>query len=390
MAAHSDNQLPSEPSFRYHARTPGKISIQTTTQFSKDTLGLAYTPGVGDIVAHLHTHPEETSLYTWRGRTVAVISDGSAVLGLGNVGPEAALPVMEGKALLFKELAGIDAVPIVLGTQDEKEIVAAITALAPSFGGINLEDIAAPKCFAIEAALREQLSIPVVHDDQHGTAVVVLAGLINAHKVVGKDLHHARVAVVGAGAAGIAITRLLLRYGVDDIVVVDSMGVIGPKRANLPPLKRELAAATNREGRFGGVLEAVAGADVVIGVSGPGSIAPEHVRVMAQQAIVFALANPVPEIMPDEALAAGAAVVATGRSDFPNQVNNALVFPGLFRGLLDAPHTECNEALFVAVAETLAAVLARPSAQKILPTLFDRRVVKTLRSAVAGYRAHEK
>lgn len=374
----------SEPSFRYHARTRGKISLCPTVPFSKETIGLAYTPGVGEVAAHLAAHPEDTETYTWRGHTVAVVSDGSAVLGLGNIGPEAALPVMEGKALLFKELAGIDAVPIVLGTQEPKEIIAAVTALAPSFGGINLEDIAAPKCFAIEAALKEHLAIPVVHDDQHGTAIVVLAGLINAHKVVGKDLHRARIAVVGAGAAGIAITRLLTHYGVDDIVVVDSMGVIGPKRTYLPPLKRELAAMTNREGRFGGVLEAVAGADAVIGVSGSGSISPEHIRVMAQHPIVFALANPVPEILPEDALAAGAVVMATGRSDFPNQVNNALVFPGLFKGLLASPSVTCDAALFVSVAHTLAEIIARPTVHKILPTLFDRRVVKTISAMIAS------
>ena len=384
MKQQTAGQLPDGPSFRYHARARGKLAIEPTVSFLKETLGLAYTPGVGEVALHLAQHPEDTNTYTWRGRTVAVVSDGSAVLGLGNVGPAAALPVMEGKALLFKALAGIDAIPIVLGTQDPKEIVSAVAALAPSVGGINLEDIAAPKCFEIEASLRERVSIPVVHDDQHGTAIVVLAGLMNAHKVVGKDLHHSRIAVVGAGAAGIAITKLLLFCGVDDVVVVDSMGVIGPKRSNLPPVKRELVATTNREGRFGGVLEAIAGADVVIGVSGPGSITQEHIRVMAQKPIVFALANPTPEIMPEEAVAAGAAVVATGRSDFPNQVNNALVFPGLFKGLLQAPDVVCDNELFVHIAETLAAVTARPTASKILPTIFDRRVVKTISESIAG------
>jgi len=345
-------------------------------------LGLVYTPGVGAVSAHLAKNPHETNEYTWRGRTVAVVSDGSAVLGLGNIGPEGALPVMEGKALLFKTLADIDAVPIVLATHKVDEIVATVRAIAPSFGGINLEDIAAPACFEVERQLKETLSIPVMHDDQHGTAIVVLAGLINAHKVVGKDMARSRIAVVGAGAAGTAIVRLLVRYGVGDVVMVDRTGIIHTLRTNLTPEKQALTEITNSEQRTGGVLEALAGADAVVGVSGPGTILSEHVRMMAQKPIVFALANPTPEIMPDEAHAGGAAVVATGRSDFPNQVNNALVFPGVFKGALEHGVRRITDEMKVAVGKKLASLVARPTATNILPTLFDRRVVKAVASVV--------
>ncbi len=366
----------------YHAAHAGKIDIRCCAPLTKDSLALAYTPGVGEVAAHLAKRPHDADRYTWRGRTIAIVSDGSAVLGLGNIGPIGALPVMEGKAALFKTLAGVNAVPIVLGTQDPDEIVAAVAAIAPSFGGICLEDIAAPRCFEVETRLKEMLRIPVMHDDQHGTAIVVLAGLINAHKVVGKDIAGSRVAVIGAGAAGTAIAKLLVRYGVGDVIVVDSVGIIALSREGLSEEKRTLASVTNFEHRTGGVLEAIVGADAVVGVSGPGTLLPEHVRVMAQRPIVFALANPIPEIMPEAALGAGAAVVATGRSDLPNQVNNALVFPGIFQGALAKGTHTISEQTKLRAARSLAALVARPTASKILPTLFDRKVVKAVAASV--------
>ncbi len=366
----------------YHARHAGKIEMRCTAAVTKDTLGLAYTPGVGAVAEHLTKRPQDAGLYTWRGRTVAIVSDGSAVLGLGNIGPLGALPVMEGKAALFKTFAGINAVPIVLATQSTEEIIATVAALAPSFGAICLEDIAAPRCFTIEARLKDMLRIPVMHDDQHGTAIVVLAGLINAHTVVGKDIGVSRIAVIGAGAAGTAIAKLLVRFGVGDVIVVDSAGIIAASRSGTTEEKSILASSTNFERRTGGVLEAVAGADAVVGVSGPGTILSEHIRVMAQRPIVFALANPVPEIMPDEAFASGASVVATGRSDFPNQVNNALIFPGIFQGALARGTRAITEQTKLRAAKSLAALVAHPTASKILPTLFDRRVVKAVAASV--------
>ncbi|MBP9750058.1 MAG: NADP-dependent malic enzyme [Candidatus Pacebacteria bacterium] len=371
-----------EMALALHKKKRGKLRTAVTTPLTKESIALIYTPGVGAVSSFLATMPNKTNEYTWRGRTVAVVSDGSAVLGLGNIGPEGALPVMEGKAVLFKQLADIDAVPIVLATQNTDEIVAAVKAIAPSFAGINLEDISAPRCFDVERRLKDELTIPVMHDDQHGTAIVVLAGLINAHKVVKKNMAVSRVAVIGAGAAGTAIARLLVRYGVGDVVVVDSVGIISYVRGNLTSEKIALAEITNRERRTGGVLEAVAGADVVVGVSGPGTIIPEYVRIMAQRPIVFALANPLPEIMPSEACMAGAAVVATGRSDFPNQVNNALVFPGVFKGALENNVRRITDDVKVRVAEKLASLIAHPTPKKILPTLFDRRVVRAVASAV--------
>ncbi len=365
-----------------HKKLGGKIEIRGTARATREALKLLYTPGVGAVSTFLHEHPERTREYTWTGRTVAVISDGSAVLGLGNIGPEGALPVMEGKALLFKEFGCVDAVPLVLSTQDPEEIIAIVKALAPSFGGINLEDIAAPQCFEIETRLKEELSIPVMHDDQHGTAIVVLAGLINALKVVRKSVQKVRVAIVGAGAAGTAIAKLLVTYGVGDVVVVDSKGIIEPDRQYLLPYKKELAELTNLERRVGGVREAAAGADVLIGVSGPSTILPEHIRIMAQRPIVFALANPVPEIMPDEAKTAGAYVVATGRSDFPNQLNNVLAFPGIFHGALTHKVSQITDVMKLRSAKKLAALVARPTPTHIIPSAFDKRVVHAVASAV--------
>lgn len=384
-AARTEKSAPQDVASRalaLHKKHKGKLEVRPLVRATAATLPLLYTPGVGAVSSYLAERPDEVRIYTLAGRTVAVVSDGSAVLGLGNIGPEAALPVMEGKAVLFKVFGGVDAVPIVLSVHTADEIVAAVKALAPTFGGINLEDIAAPQCFEIEERLKNELSIPVMHDDQHGTAIVVLAGLINAHKVLRKNIARSRVAIVGAGAAGTAIARLLVRYGVGDVIVTDSRGILARNRTDLNPAKRSLMEVTNRENREGGVLEAIAGADAVIGVSGPGTILPEHVRVMAQKPIVFALANPTPEIMPDIARAAGAAIVATGRSDFPNQINNVLVFPGIFRGALDHGVRRITDEMKLRAAKKLAALVARPTAQKIIPAVFDKRVAKAVASVI--------
>jgi len=345
-------------------------------------LSLFYTPGVGAVSSHLAAHPEDARLLSVKRNSVAVISDGSAVLGLGNIGPYGALPVMEGKALIFKEMAGVDAWPIVLDTQDPEEIIRTVKAIAPTFGGINLEDIKAPQCFEIERALIDSLDIPVMHDDQHGTAIVVLAGLMNASKVVKKNLKKLRVVISGAGAAGTAVARLLVQAGIADIIVLDRGGSIYEGRGDLNGPKQELAALTNPRRFVGTLPETLVGADVFIGVSGPYLLTREHVAVMAPKAIVFALSNPVPEIMPDEAKAGGAAVIATGRSDFPNQINNALVFPGIFRGALDKGVRRITEETKVRSAKALAALVPQPTAQKLLPGIFDKRVVPAVARAV--------
>ena len=341
-----------------------------------------YSPGVGAVSAHLYKKPTDARVYTTKRNTVAVVSDGSAVLGLGNIGPLGALPVMEGKAAIFKEVADVDAWPIVLDTQDTEAIVAAVKAIAPGFGGINLEDIAAPRCFEIEERLKKELDIPVMHDDQHGTAIVVLAGLINAAKVVEKRFEKLRVVIVGAGAAGRATALLLVRAGIREIIMTDRTGAIYEGRPDLFGYKKELARITNSTKRSGDVMTVIEGADVVIGVSGPGTIAPAHIERMAPQAIVFALANPIPEIMPEDAHRSGAAVVATGRSDKPNQINNALVFPGIFRGALDRGVRDITDDMKVAAAEKLAKLVKKPTAECIIPSVQDNKVVKAVASAV--------
>ncbi len=366
-----------------HKKHRGKISVESKVALkTKDDLSVAYTPGVGAVSLAVAKKPADAYTYTSKGNTVAVVSDGSAVLGLGDIGPLGALPVMEGKAILFKERAGIDAFPIVLGVHTVQEIVAAVKAIAPGFGGINLEDIAAPQCFEIEARLKEELDIPVFHDDQHGTAVVVLGGLINASKVVKKNLEGLKVVVVGAGAAGKAITDLLLLAGLTDITVVDRHGAIVKGRKDLRGYKKQLAEKTNPRHSRGELLEVVKGADALIGVSGPGSIAQHHVEVMADKAIVFALANPVPEIQPKDAKRAGAAVIATGRSDYPNQVNNALVFPGLFRGALDKRVRDITDSMKLQAAKKLAGMVKKPTAENIIPTIQEVGLVKKIASAV--------
>lgn len=357
--------------------TKARVKLRGKSDFS-----LWYTPGVGAASLHLAKHPKDARTMSIKQNSVAIVSDGSAVLGLGNIGPYGALPVMEGKALIFKEKGGVDAWPLVLDTQDPDEIVRIVKAIAPNFGGINLEDIAAPACFGIEQRLIDELDIPVMHDDQHGTAIVVLAGMINAAKVVNKDLKKLRIVVSGAGAAGTAVAKLLVAAGVKDIILIDRVGAIFKGRAGLNSHKAELAELTNPRMEAGGLAEAMRGADAFVGVSGKGLLKAEYVANMAEKGIVFALANPDPEILPDEAWNAGAAVIATGRSDFPNQINNALVFPGIFRGALDKGVKKITEATKLRAARALAELVAKPTAEKIIPDLLDKRVVKAVAGAV--------
>ncbi len=355
--------------------------VRTRLTHKKD-FSLWYTPGVGVVARYLAKHPKGARNMSVKKNSVAVISDGSAVLGLGNIGPYGALPVMEGKAHIFKEIADIDAWPIVLDTQDPDEIVRVVKAIAPAFGGINLEDISAPRCFDIERRLIEDLDIPVMHDDQHGTAIVTLAGLINAAKVVKKDFKKLKVVINGAGAAGTAIAKLLLAAGIKDITLLDRAGTIYSNRTDLNTHKAELAALTNPHGLHGNLTETIHGMDVFIGVSGKGLLSREHVASMAPRGIVFAMANPDPEILPDKAKRAGAAVVATGRSDYPNQINNALVFPGIFRGAFDHGVKKITEKNKLQAARALAALIKNPTADKVIPDILDPRVVRTIARAV--------
>jgi malate dehydrogenase (oxaloacetate-decarboxylating) len=365
-----------------HKKLGGKIRIQPAAPVkNRSDLSLIYTPGVAAVSTLLAQEPGKAREYTMKGRSVAVISDGSAVLGLGNIGPLGALPVMEGKCALFKTFADVDAVPIVLDTQDPDEIVETIVRIAPAYGGINLEDIAAPKCFDIERRLIDKLDIPVMHDDQHGTAIVVLAGLLNALKVVGKGLKDARIVISGAGAAGTAIARMLYTAGARKIVVLDRQGIIARDRM-LEGHKKELAFLTNPNIEHGDLKEALVNADVLIGVSGPGLAHASDIKLMAHGAIVFALANPAPEIMPDEAKKGGAMVIATGRSDFPNQVNNSLAFPGIFRGALDHGVKKITDEIKLKAAYALAGLIKKPTAREILPDMFDKRVAKAVANAM--------
>ncbi len=384
-----DPALAADPVFDLHKR--GKMTVAATVPLtSREDLSLAYTPGVARVCEAIAADPELVNEYTWTGHTVAVVTDGTAVLGLGNIGPRAAMPVMEGKAVLFKQFGGVDAVPICLDTQDVDEIISVVTALAPSFGGINLEDISAPRCFEIERRLDEALPIPVFHDDQHGTAIVVLAALRNAITLLDRKMDDLSVVVSGAGAAGVAVTRMLIAGGVDAdrVIVADSRGIIHGGRSDLTPVKAELAASTNgalRHSRVatGGIAEALAGADVLIGVSG-GQIPEEAVAGMAPESIVFALANPTPEVHPDVA-SRHAALVATGRSDFPNQINNVLAFPGVFRGALDAGARRITDAMKLAAADAIFSVVADDLApERIVPSPFDPRVAPAVAAAVAA------
>lgn len=366
-----------------HKKMHGKLSVVSKKKLkTRDDWSTMYSPGVGAVSSHLATHPKDAREYTIKRNTVAVISDGSAVLGLGNIGPIAALPVMEGKCAILKEMADIDGFPIVLNTQNTEEIIKTIINIAPGFGAINLEDISAPRCFEIEERLKEALDIPLMHDDQHGTAIVVLAGLINATKVVKKKFENLKVVVVGAGAAGRAITLLLVKAGVQNVVVCDSAGVIYRGRKGLVHYKNELAKITNPQNIKGILSDAVSGADVLIGVSGPGTISRVHVESMAKDAIVFALANPIPEIKPDDARAAGARIVATGRSDYANQVNNSLVFPGIFRGALDRNVTKITDDMKLSAAKKIAGLVKKPTAEEIVPKVTLSGLVKAVASVV--------
>jgi malate dehydrogenase (oxaloacetate-decarboxylating) len=366
-----------------HKQYKGKISLRLRDESELDRTKLSayYTPGVAEVSRVIAEDPSLLPVYTWTNNLVAVISDGSAVLGLGDIGPKGAMPVMEGKALLFKHFAGIDSVPIVLDVHTADEIVDAVKAIAPSFGAINLEDISAPKCFEVEERLKAELDIPVFHDDQHGTAVVVLAGLINAMKVVGKELKNARAVTIGAGAAGTAIMKLLHTYGVGSVLAVDSQGILSADRNDLNDEKTTLLPYLDTS--VSGTLEdALHGADIFIGVSKPGLLTAEMVQTMAKNPVVFALANPTPEIMPDIAKAAGVTVMATGRSDFPNQVNNALAFPGIFRGALDNGVTKITDKHKIAAAEAIASLIENPTAEEIIPSPFDERVVPAVSNVI--------
>ena len=363
-----------------HKKLGGKIRIVPATPIrNRADLSLVYTPGVAAVSSYVAKNPKEARAYTMKGRSVAVISDGSAVLGLGNIGALGALPVMEGKAAIFKTFADIDTVPIVLDTQDADEIVETVIRIAPAFGGINLEDIASPKCFEIERRVIEALDIPVMHDDQHGTAIVVLAGMINALKVVGKKISTAKFVILGAGAAGTATAKLLHVAGAKNIVVLDSKGIVNSSRPE--PHKRELAKF-NTKGVKGGLHEALTGADVLLGVSGPNLVKADDIRLMAKKAVVFAMANPTPEIMPDEAKKGGAMVVGTGRSDFPNQINNSLAFPGVFRGALDHGVKKITDEMKVRAARAIAALVKKPTANRVIPDMFDKRAPIAVAKAI--------
>jgi malate dehydrogenase (oxaloacetate-decarboxylating) len=371
-------------SIELHALHHGKIELAVKVPMNdKDDLSRAYTPGIAEISREIARDPSLAREYTLKRNTVAIISDGSAILGLGNLGALAAIPVMEGKAAILKSFANVDAFPITLDTQDVEEIIKAVKQLAPVFGAVNLEDIAAPKCFEIEERLREELSIPVMHDDQWGTATVVLGGIINALKVTGREEgKDAKIVVNGVGAAGVATSRLLLSFGFKNILFCDSKGIIHAGRTDLNDQKKELLAGSNLGGHEGGLAEAVVDADVFIGVSKAGALTPEMVKTMKKDSIVFALANPIPEIMPEVAREAGVAVIATGRSDFPNQLNNSLIFPGLFKGVLDANVKQFEIGMFTKAALLLANSVKDPTAESILPTMFDKELVNIIASAV--------
>jgi malate dehydrogenase (oxaloacetate-decarboxylating) len=373
-----------EASLKLHKEKQGKISIQSKVAIdSKEALSIAYTPGVAEPCRVIATDKRKVYDYTSKGNIVAVITDGSAVLGLGNIGPEASLPVMEGKAILFKEFGNIDAFPIALTTQDVEEIIQTVKRISPGLGGINLEDISAPRCFTIEERLKKELDIPVFHDDQHGTAIVVLAGLINSLKLTGKTLGNTKIIISGAGAAGVAITKLLLDYGAKDITLVDREGAIYSGRIdNMNPVKESLALITNKERKKGDLGAVIKKADIFIGVSSAGLLTKDMVQSMNKNAIIFAMANPIPEIMPEDAKAGGAAIIATGRSDYSNQINNVLAFPGVFRGTFDAHATEINEAMKIAAAEALAHMVKKPTPDKIIPSPFEEGLATIVAAAV--------
>ena len=377
-----------EKALLMHEKWNGKLeTVSKTPVKTREDLAIAYTPGVAEPCKVIAKDKEAAYKYTMKANTVAVVSDGSAVLGLGNIGPYAAMPVMEGKAALFKEFGNVNAVPICLDTQDTEEIIKAVTYLAPGFGGINLEDISAPRCFEIEERLKEILDIPVFHDDQHGTAIVVLAGVINALKVVGKKKEDCRVVVNGAGSAGVAITKLLLTYGFPNIIMCDKVGIVSKDTEGLNWMQKKMTEVTNLNNETGSLADALKGADIFIGVSAPNIVTPEMVASMNRDSILFAMANPVPEIMPDVAKAAGARVVGTGRSDFPNQVNNVVAFPGIFKGALEGRATQITEEMKLAAAEAIAGLVPadKLSDDNIMPEAFDPQVAEVVADAVKSH-----
>ncbi len=374
-----------EEALKAHEEWNGKLSTEAKSKVdSREALAIAYTPGVAEPCKEIAKDKDLAYKYTWKANTIAVVSDGSAVLGLGNIGPEAAMPVMEGKAVLFKEFGGVNAVPICLDTQDTEEIIKAVKYIAPGFGGINLEDISAPRCFEIEERLKAELNIPVFHDDQHGTAIVVLAASINALKVTGKKKEDCKIVVNGAGAAGVAISKLLLKYGFGSVTLCDSRGIVSADRTDLNDTKKEMLKITNPENRSGSLADAVVGTDIFVGVSAPGVLTGDMIKTMNAEPIIFAMANPVPEIMPDEAKAAGARIVGTGRSDFPNQINNVVAFPGIFRGALEARAPQITEEMKLAAAEAIAAAVPADKLCEdyIMPEAFDTRVRDSVAEAV--------
>jgi malate dehydrogenase (oxaloacetate-decarboxylating) len=377
-------------SLKRHLKYGGKIEIKSKFPKlkNKNDLSVAYTPGVAAVSLLLAGNPAKAYSYSIKGNTIAIVSDGSAVLGLGNIGPLGALPVMEGKALLFKEFGNVDAYPIVLSTQNAEEIIKTVKAISPTFGGINLEDISAPRCFEIEERLIKELDIPVFHDDQHGTAIVVLAALINSLKLAKKQKENIKIVVCGAGAAGLATTKLLFKYGIKNIILVDSKNIVSKSRTDLSEVKRKMLEITNPQNVSGDLKEALKGSHVFIGVSAPDIFKPEFVKLMSDNPIIFAMANPIPEIMPDLAKKAGAFIVGTGRSDFPNQINNVLVFPGLFRGILDNKIKIVTDEIKIVAAETLAGFLKKSelSVNKILPSVLDKKVAKAIAKKMAGFK----
>ncbi|MDE6891213.1 MAG: NADP-dependent malic enzyme [Lachnospiraceae bacterium] len=371
-----------------HEKWNGKLeTISKTPVKTREDLAIAYTPGVAEPCKVIAKDKDLAYKYTMKANTIAVVSDGSAVLGLGNIGPHAAMPVMEGKAVLFKEFGGVNAVPICLDTQDTEEIIKTVTYIAPGFGGINLEDISAPRCFEIEERLKKILDIPVFHDDQHGTAIVVLAGIINALKVVGKAKEDCRVVVNGAGSAGVAITRLLLTYGFSDIIMCDKAGIISKDSQGLNWMQEKMAVLTNLSGKTGTLSDALKGADIFVGVSAPGIVTPQMVSSMNKDAVLFAMANPVPEIMPDEAKAAGARIVGTGRSDFPNQINNVVAFPGIFKGALEGRASRITEEMKLAAATAIASLVpdGELNEENIIPEAFNPKVAELVAEAVKAH-----
>ena len=377
-----------EKALEMHKQWNGKLSVEAKCQVaSAEDLAIAYTPGVAEPCRAIAKNPKEAYTYTIKSNTVAVVSDGSAVLGLGNIGALAAMPVMEGKAALFKEFGGVNAFPICLDTQDTEEIIKAVTWLAPAYGGINLEDISAPRCFEIEERLKEILDIPVFHDDQHGTAIVVLAGIINALKVVGKQKENCKVVVNGAGSAGVAITRLLLTYGFTNVIMCDKVGIVDTTTQGLNWMQEKMAKITNPNHETGSLADALKGADIFVGVSAPNIVTPEMVASMAKDSILFAMANPVPEIMPDVAKAAGAKVVGTGRSDFPNQVNNVVAFPGIFKGALEGRATQITEEMKLAAANAIAGLVPDDELNEynIMPEAFNPKVAELVAEAVKSH-----